>query len=223
MILYRPVKSNRINQGFGENKACVDTDIFGNIVRPISVVTAAGFCPVGYSRFYTTIGMKGHNGYDAAAWHGEPVYYNADFKGWMRTEHDQDGGLGVDVVSYEPILQCTEINCWEKHYVKVRFWHGLQVLGWDKKEVLPGDPVMRADSSGASSGDHLHWAPKWCDKNGVGIHSDNGYQGAFNPNRFYDERFIIDVLGRERVQYRTIDLLNQVIFLLRKQVGDILN
>lgn len=215
MKTYRHVFTNQMNQGFGENKSCAKTNIDRSPVRPFAIKTKIGnFCDVGYVNFYQAVGMKGHNGIDFAAWHGEPVYFADEFDGWMKTEHDQDGGLGVDIVSNAPILPCTEQNCSEVHFIKRRHWHGLSVIGWDGKQVKMGDLVMLADSSGASSGDHLHTSLKWCDKDGNGIHTDNGYYGAF-PDPDFENTFVLDVL-RVRVQaLSAIQLAAKVIFLVK--------
>lgn len=213
---YRPVLTNRINQKFGENNACAKMNIvFAQPVRPFVIKTKIGFmCDAGYASFYPLIGLKGHNGVDFAAWHGEPVYFADEFDGWMKTEHDPDGGLGVDIVSNAPILLCTEPNCKEVHFIKRRHWHGLQVIGWDKKPVKTGDLVMLADSTGASSGDHLHTALKWCDKDGIGIHTDNGYYGAF-PDPDFENVFIGEVMEIHSKALTAIQLANKVILRVR--------
>jgi len=150
MNLYRPVLSNRINQGFGESTACAKTNEYGGLAYPTKVVgTRTGICPVGYSNFYKLIGLKNHNGIDAKTWHGEPIYHCADFVGTMKTETDPQGGLGVDVISKEPILEYQG----SKRHVKMRYWHLKMPIGWDGKEIKPGDMIGLADNTGASSGD----------------------------------------------------------------------
>lgn len=212
MKSYRPVLTNRVNQAFSENKACAKTNYKNEAIRPFIIQTKIGnFCEVGFTSFYSLIGLKGHNGVDFAAWHGEPVYFADEFDGWMKTEHDPDGGLGVDIVSITPIMRCTEPDCEEVHYIKRRHWHGLQVIGWDGKQVKTGDLVMLADSSGASSGDHLHTALKWCDKDGKGIHTDNGFAGAF-PDPDFENVFIGDVMEIHKQALGAIQMANKVIF-----------
>jgi hypothetical protein len=140
--------------------------------------------------------MRGHNGIDHHAIHGESVVHGATFDGWMKIEKDKQGGIGVDVVSKSPVFfkgypppGLTPVATYEKGftaYVKIRYWHLKTAIGWDGKEVTYGTIIGLADNTGASSGDHLHWSPKWCDKNGKGIHTDNGYAGAFDPTPYYE-------------------------------------
>lgn len=201
MIIYRSIKTNNLTQDLGESKSCAKLGADGKTVRPFQIVTKRTTCPIGYTDFYAAIGLtKGHNGKDWSAWHGEPAYHNADFDGWLRAEYDFDGGMGTDVVSNEPLLECND-GCPKgtKHYVKIRKWHGMKTKGYDKMPVKMGDEVMLCDNTGASSGDHLHEAPKWCAENGNGIHSDNGAQGAIlsHPDIVYENKFVLDVINEE--------------------------
>lgn len=169
--------------------------------RPYRIINKIGAtCPVGYKDFYKMIGMRGHNGQDNATWHLEPVYHCGLFNGWMQTGHDQDGGLNVMVVSNEPLVECAE-NCPKgtMHYIMLIYAHGGKAVGFEKKSIKPGDNIMLADNTGDSSGDHCHWAPKWCNEKGVGLHLDNGYNGAFAPDPFYKNIFILDHLKEQVV------------------------
>ena len=204
--LYRPVYGTKINQGFGQNLSCVTS------TNTIITTKTDGECPANSIPFYKTQGMLGHNGLDVAIKHGENVYHCATFTGIMATAKDSWGGIGVDVISKEPIFFAegdlppeakpfassrVDENGIRGYgvYVKIRYWHLLTPVGWDGKEITPGTLIGLADNTGASSGDHLHWAPKWCDENGNGLATDNGYYGAFNPEPYYDHSmFIGDVL-----------------------------
>jgi hypothetical protein len=151
--------------------------------------------------FYESIGMKGHNGHDISAILGEEVYHAGTFNGWWRTEVDTAGGIGVDVVSNEPLffpfpIPTELINTAVPHeqdgvngfihYVKMRYWHLYAPVGFEKKQVTCGTVVGQAGNTGASSNTHLHSAPKWCLKDGRGVASNNGYTGAFDPAPYYD-------------------------------------
>lgn len=172
--IYRPLLTNRLTQHFGENKACQYPN--GKIVSKKSNI-----CPAGSVDFYKAMGMKGHSGQDWAAWHGEPIYHAATFDGKMKIEKDFQGGIGVDVISLEPV----QIGDYTGH-VKCRYWHLKAPIGHDGKIVKLGEVIGLADNTGASSGDHLHFGVKKCDENGVSVEKGNGYNGAFNHEPYMD-------------------------------------
>jgi murein DD-endopeptidase MepM/ murein hydrolase activator NlpD len=128
------------------------------------------------------MGMKGHTGIDMPSIHGETVVHAAMYDGWMKIEKDMQGGIGVDVISNEPV----KLKDGTESYIKMRYWHLKSPIGWDKKPVKYGQPIGLADNTGASSGDHLHWAPKRCTKEGITLDNNNGYGGAFDPMPYYN-------------------------------------
>lgn len=209
LSIYRPCISRSISQYFGDNKACIDSK--GRIFGTKTV------CPSGQS-FYESIGMKGHNGNDIPGLLGEDIYHAATFEGWLSHEVDSEGGLGVDVVSYEPLffpmpiprhLIATAVPCSQDgvqgftHYVKMRYWHLKAPVGISGKRVSCGAVIGLMGNTGASSGVHLHFAPKWCLKDGNGVGQANGYAGAFSPAAYYNH----DVTARDHVVYLKEDPL----------------
>jgi hypothetical protein len=222
MKTYRPIKSNWLTQGFGDNRCCAKTDISGGLLIPTVIQAKTGaFCDIGFKDFYKLIGMKGHNGMDWMTWHGEPVYFCDEFEGWTRHENDTDGGLGVDIVSNKPEKYC-EV-CKEKHFIKRRFWHGMDrggesaLVGFEQRKVKLGDLVMYADNTGASSGDHLHTSLKWCDVFGNGIHQENGYFGAF-PDEDFENIFVGDIVKLMDLKITLIGLLKSYLINLQAQL-----
>lgn len=201
MTLYRPLSTKYITQRFGENLACQDIQ-----TQKLLPGSYPGTCPAGSEKFYQGMGMLGHNGVDRPCWYKEPIYFSvldSNCEWFARNEVDSAGGIGVDVVSRKPILKCTEPGCSEMHHIKVRNWHFERTNVYDNQAVKPGDIIGFGDSTGASSGHHLHIATKWCDENGDGLHTDNGYYGAFNDERFQRDIFIVDELNdrkREEIQ-----------------------
>lgn len=201
--IFRPLLSSNLTQKFAENRACINSKgvIYGTKTT----------CPSGKS-FYESIGMKGHNGNDISAIMGEEVYHSATFDGWLYHDRDEAGGIGVDVVSNEPIFFAFPIppELYQTatpheqngkfgflHYIKIRNWHLSQAVGAEKKQVTCGTVVGLAGNTGASSGTHLHFAPKWCDKDGKGVASNNGYTGAFDPNPYYNH----NVTAKDHAKY----------------------
>lgn len=217
--IYRPVSSKKITQGWGENRACIDANgkIFGT----------STYCPSGSTSFYKSVGMLGHNGIDISEFVGADVYHGATFVGWMKTETDINGGIGVDVISKQPLFfegkvptslkglvpqeKVNGVNGFTS-FVKMRYWHLKSPIGYDGKEVLPGQVIGLSGNSGASSGPHLHFAPKWCDREGKGIGKDNGFYGAFDPTPFYDHQSII----KDKI---TTDLTEEEREMIKKQIS----
>jgi hypothetical protein len=184
--MFRPIRSKRISQHFGENRACVYAN--GKIVGK-----QGNSCPRGAIDFYKDMGMKGHNGMDMPGILGEHVCHAATFDGWMRTESDYSGGLGVDVISNEPVYfegkrpegvpySIEEVEYGFLSYVKLRYWHLHGYIGETNKDVKFGQPIGLLGSTGASSAPHLHWSYKFCDKDGNAYNLNNGYYGAYDPD-----------------------------------------
>lgn len=193
--IYRPCISKNETQGWGENRACLDN--YGRIFG----VAKGKSCP-GLS-YYQSVGMKGHSGIDIAGLKGQDIYHAATFDGWWKADHDSAGGLGVDVVSNQPLffagpipaeLQYTAVKHVQDgkegflHHVKMRYWHLSMPVGHEGKKVTCGTVIGLMGNTGASSGTHLHFAPKWCDRNGKGVGQSNGYYGAFDPTPYYNNR-----------------------------------
>ena len=201
--IFRPTLTSKITQGWGVNEACVSPDGSGSIVN-----ARQGICPIGKISFYKYLGMLGHSGIDIGSFIGENVYHAATFDGWMQTESDNSGGIGVDVVSNEPLFfkgvipreikaTATPVDGGFTHYVKMRYWHLKSPVGHDGKQVTCGTVIGLSGNSGASSGPHLHFAPKWCLADGRGVASDNGYFGAFDPTPYYNH----SVTAKDHAEY----------------------
>jgi len=197
MIVYRPVRTNRLTQKFAENNACAKVTWNGSPVRPFKIKSKVnGVCPVGYKPFYPMIGLKGHNGQDNGTYHGEPCYFPVLIEGmtWTaKTEVDRDGGIGVDVISDKPIA-LGDLTA----HIKFRFWHLKRVNVYDGQKIRLGQLIGYCDSTGASSGDHLHWAMKRCDAEGNTYNTANGYSGAVDFSDWYVNQFVLDTMGQTR-------------------------
>lgn len=138
------------------------------------------------------INILGHNGIDYSAWHGQPV--RAAHDGKVYYSYDGKEGFGAVVMTHDkreylPVGEC---------YWKSIYWHFCD----PKKEpqfepqfqsgdpVRCGDVIGYADSTGFSTGDHLHFALKpmlieneqpWAWYN---LEQENGYMGAVSPEPY---------------------------------------
>lgn len=156
--LYYPCKPHFTNQRFGENA----------------------------NTFYAQLGMKGHNGEDHRALHGQDVRAAHDGTVTFAGE-DGSGGYGVVVRTNELYdYNSTQV------YFKSIYWHLLP--GSFKvtagQQVKVGDILAKADNTGMSTGDHLHFGLKpvlqgenewqW-----FNVEQNNGYLGAIDPHPYW--------------------------------------
>lgn len=243
MKIYRPIKTNWITQVFGENKPCVQIGADGKATTPFVIKNFPNdICPVGYKKFYPEIGMKGHNGIDMASYYGESVYFNVEENvEWeASTEIDRDGGIGVNVRSKQPIALASlpkemigSMNLAQRQYDKLdgkvylffRYWHLKGVNVYDKQPVKLGQVIGWTDSTGASSGNHLHFGAKVSDETSwFTLDGDNGYTGAFDPMPWYENKFVLDAEENnngniQELQLTVIQLANKAIYLLKQLIA----
>ncbi len=116
---------------------------------------------------YKEWGLKGHTGLDMPYNDRTPVYASHD--GIVTfTGLDSAGGIGVDL--------------WNKAgKFKTRYWHLRAYKPNVDDELKAGDLIGWGDSTGFSTGHHLHFALKLTDNKGNTINKDNGYRGAIDP------------------------------------------
>lgn len=136
MKLFQPLKPFRINQKFGENRACVDL-----ATNSVYITCDGTNPPQGFKSVY---GDLGHLGLDLAAYRGQPVYAAA---AGTVSSIDTNPRTGLDV------RIITESNGKKYlHWYEHLQGHNVKVGQW----VKLGDVIGWADNTGYSSGDHLH-------------------------------------------------------------------
>ena len=86
---------------------------------------------------------------------------------------------------------------------------------YDGQEVKCGDLLGLGDSTGLSTGDHLHFGLKPCNKDGVSSNEGNGYFGAIDPIPFYENIFVLDVLNIKQQALSVIELAKVVIMQIK--------
>lgn len=176
LSLYYPVKPFYVTQKFGETAFL---DYYKN----------------------NGITFTGHNGIDMVAHHGEPI--RASHDGYAYYEIDSKQGHGVVLYS----KNMYELLDGTKSYIKTIYWHMVDpakepqyaspIIDKNGIEVKTGDVIGYANSSGLSTGDHLHFGLKpvalgepkhtW-----YNVLQDNGYQGAIDANPYFNGIFAED-------------------------------
>lgn len=148
--------------------------------------------------FYAQLGMLGHNGIDYACYYGEPIYWDClDCEGTVLSIcDDPTAGVGCDIITID-----------KDGIFKHTFWHfyhgGLRVRAGDV--LSSGQLIGFGDSTGMSTGNHLHRMIKPQGKNSYGgfynLYPNNGYQGAVDQSPYVDNsKFIGDTMNSMRNQ-----------------------
>ena len=181
------------------------------LYRPIKTFMRTQRFGENLNPYYKSVGMRGHSGEDWKLWEGEPIYHGGDWEGVAQTEVDRDGGIGVDVFSKDKQE--------DLGLVKLRYWHLQKVAVYDGQKILPGQLIGYGDSTGISTGHHLHFALKQVNSRGRTLNTNNGYYGGIDFSKWFDHQtFVLDVLG---VEQQRIALMKQIVKLYT-QIIDIL-
>lgn len=154
--------------------------------------------------WYQSMGMRGHNGWDFVMNRGTPVYWIGDGEGTVwKVCNDVNLGIGVTIL-------CDGY----RH----RFWHGIQgsIKVQVGQKVATGDLLMLADSTGMSTGDHLHYDLAPVDANGNVLEGNNGYFGCIDPTPFYSPIFVKNISEQISILKKIIEAYKQIILLFKK-------
>lgn len=192
IVLYRPVKPLSLNQGFGSN-------------------------PEYYAKFHDSLGqpLKGHDGLDMAASHGQPVYAAHD--GLAQYKLDEHGGDGVFITTTTPYDYTGA-----QSYFTTCYWHLCSASDTAFKPLIPtnggrypvkaGDLIGYADNTGApfeSSGDHLHFGLYPCDEIGTPLNPANGFSGYIDPTPYLSVDYAIDVHKALQIIDASVPVINE--------------
>lgn len=197
----------------------------------------------GNAAYYQANGVNiiGHNGDDLMAFHGQPIYAAHD--GVAYYEQDDDAGEGVVVVSNDAF----DYKGQQCHFKSI-YWHmcdpdkepkyesPVYVADGRRKNsgtgfpVKTGDLIGFADSTGLSTGDHLHFglkpivpgpgarsgdAPDVGIGNWVNVEQTNGYLGAIDPTPYFNGFFAPQAGQVFSTYQKLIALLRQYIISLQ--------
>jgi hypothetical protein len=157
---------------------------------------------------YKALGLVAHNGLDWACTFKEPIYWCFETPGTVTwTQDDLTAGVGCEIITE------TDAGAF-----KTQFWHfvmeGLVVKIGDT--VQPGDLIGYGDSTGMSTGNHLHFGLKPQLKDAQGNYytpnKDNGYAGCIDPTPYFKNEFILVVLNIEK----QISVIRQILNALKQ-------
>lgn len=194
-FLFKPLDKMIVTQHFGENKCCIP-------INGGTAITCDGLNPPkGYKSIYSN--MNGHNGLDLVAPRFTPIFASQD---GVVEEYvaEAERGLGLGIVT-DRKFYCDEVE--KEVYWKIRYWHNHTNLVKKGDKVKIGQVIALADSTGYSSGSHLHFETKPVDvefnKDGSikrvdNILQNNGYFGAVN---LYP--YLLDQNASDYTKYKT--------------------
>lgn len=137
------------------------------------------------------IDIIGHNGQDLATLHGQEVYAAHD--GVCEVQVDSKQGYGV-VIRTEDQFDYKDGQA----FFKSIYWHLISNIPVKTgQKIKVGDLIGYSDSTGVSTGDHLHFGLKSVGRNSNGVYYNleegNGYYAAIDPTPYYNGKFAKDI------------------------------
>lgn len=210
--LYYPARPYSVNQKFGFNNSCIEDNGLPTAKR--KVITKLGkTCPVGYIELYPYLGMKGHTGLDLLALDGVPLYHCGPDGIVEEISTEVERGLGVGVVS-DDFFSTKDTS---SSQVKLRYWHLKSIAVKKGQKIKTGDLVGYADSTGLSSGSHLHLELKqvyWSGTEYLNKYQNNGYFGAEDPEPYFNGKYADEFL---KLYGTIVALLQKLVTALAKR------
>jgi hypothetical protein len=171
-------------------------------IKPVIVTQRFG--DTTFLQWYKDHGVvfTGHNGIDFWAYHGEPIYAAHDGMAFFQT----DTSLGHGVV----VITQTQLDYKNTQaYFKSIYWHMCDSIKEPKYKspieqyiggiaVKTGDLIGYADSTGLSTGDHLHFGLKPMmlkyPNDYTLLEPNNGTNGAIDPSHYLPKHiFNLDI------------------------------
>ena len=169
---YMPVKQTAFGQvkGLADFFAAIRTygqGFYGNAARACDFIPGAS-CDVSIYQYW---GRQGHGALDIPAPAGTEICAIADGR-VVEVQNDPRGGLEVKIFHPQYTVTSTYLHNREN----------LVVVG---QEVKARELIARVDSTGYSTGNHLHLETKYTDESGNTVQKDNGWGGRFDPSPYF--------------------------------------
>lgn len=201
-FLFHPVKPFSLTQSFGANIPCAEKNNLPVSKKMVISGKDNDTCPIGFEKFYPLLGLKGHNGLDLQATRWQRVY-NSQEGTVIEVQTEEQRGLGVSVMTNKKYF-CRETG--NQEFFVMRYWHlaSINVHLGDKIEV--GELIGLADSTGYSTGDHLHFELKPVEilrVEGVNVKTlnvlqNNGFYGAVDAMPYMENIYALDFASLSR-------------------------
>lgn len=207
MILSLPLKNVQLNPPIAPTPDAVYvSQYFGNVWLAQKDMVLNGI-PInkGENVYKKLFGWEGHNGIDIAAPKGTPIYASRD--GYIVEATEKTGGYGIRVcLFYEDELK----NQYLEVYGHLDSFVPLPEIPYDYfyrlQKVKRGEQIGTVDSTGISTGHHLHWGLHRY-KDGVKLNNNNGYGGAIDPMPFVKDKFMefFQIEGEQTLVLKNLD------------------
>ena len=169
-----------VGQKFGQDDVCIDKATHTKYAMKLSTG-----CANGYESIYQWLGLKGHNGIDIPCDFREPVFAAHDGI-VMNVSKDRGKGIGCYVRTLKEFDYKTGLS-----YFKTGYWHFHEIVVEDGDYVEVGDLLGFGDTTGYSTGNHLHFELKPIyQENGVWQNKEQemGYYGCADPLPYIIEK-----------------------------------
>lgn len=158
---------------------------------------------------YQSFGLAFHQGLDFSLWYKEPIFWNCNQRGEViYAGGDVNEGMGVSVISRDT----------DGTYYQHRFWHLIRFACKSGDILESGEIIGYGDSTGFSTGNHLHYDLKKVRKNENGTYTtlnwNNGVKGAIDPTPYFKNKFILDVM--KELSEECLTLAQKVLKLIKR-------
>lgn len=201
----------------GENSKNIKKLELAYPVKPVFITQMFG----GNGEYYRANGIDidGHNGIDFLTRRGQEVRAAHDGT-VVYAGVDNKEGWGVVIRTNEP----RQYNNGEA-YFKTIYWHLIPDIPVKVgQSVRVGDIIGFADSTGLSTGDHLHFGlkPQVMGENDwiwYNLEQSNGYLGAIDPYPYFNGYYAYDAQKVIGILTKMIELLKVAIGLINKKLN----